>query len=338
MTAKIVTYSPSLTIPLTRACINQCLYCGYRKEGGGLIAMSTIKEIVKKAHQEKVSEILILSGEKADRTPRVRKDLDRLGMASLASWVKNVCEYLLDEGLLPHVNLGTLDAGSLSELREVSASMGLMIEGVNSKVNARIHPGKDLQERIRTIETAGELRIPFTTGILLGVGENHNDRLTSLLAIERIQKRYGHIQEVILQKYVPNSQSRLAPQEISLEEMREIVLFCKIHLPGVSMQIPPNLDPSWEEWVSLGTDDLGGIGSSKDFVNPESPWPGVDEIILKVVRAGGRVRKRLPIYSQFYWAGWYSKRVAKVLTHWIEGNNEYSYYSQRSVQGQSPLA
>lgn len=338
MTTKIVTYSPSLTIPLTRACINHCLYCGYRKEGDGLIAMSTIKNIVKKAHQEKISEILILSGEKADQTPEVCRDLDRLGMDSLVSWVKKLCDYLLDEGLLPHVNIGTLDAGSLEQLREVSASMGLMIEGVNSKANARIHPGKDLQERIRTIETAGKLRILFTTGILLGVGETQVDRLTSIIAIEEIQKRYGHIQEVILQKYVSNGKSRLAPQEVSMEEMREMISFCKIRLPGVSVQIPPNLDPYWEEWVSLGADDLGGIGSGKDFVNPESLWPEVDEITQKVARAGGRLRKRLPIYSQFYWAGWYSKKVGEVLTHWIEGNNEYSYYSQRGFQGQGPFS
>src|SRR4030067_3582272 len=103
MTTTIVPYSPSLTIPLTRACINHCLYCGYRKEGDGLLALSTIREIVEKAHQEKVSDILILSGEKADQTPKVRGDLDQLGMDSFVSWTKKVCEYLLDEGLLPHV-------------------------------------------------------------------------------------------------------------------------------------------------------------------------------------------------------------------------------------------
>jgi FO synthase subunit 1 len=338
MSSETVTYSPSLTLPLTRACINQCLYCGYRKIGDGLLALTTIHEIVKKAHQEKVSEILILSGEKADQTPEVRRDLDRLGMDSLVSWAKKICDYLLDESLLPHMNIGTLDPGSLEQLKDVSASMGLMIEGVNSKVNARINPGKDLQERIRTIEIAGKLRIPFTTGILLGVGENQRDRLMSILEIERIQREYGHIQEVILQNYVPNRQSQLTSQEVLLEEMREIILFCKIHLPGISMQIPPNLDPHWEEWVSLGVDDLGGIGSGKDFVNPERPWPKIGDIEQKVARAGRRLIKRLPIYPRFFRAGWYSERVAKVLTYWVEGNNEYSYYTQRGVQGQNPLA
>lgn len=338
MLAEIVTYSPSLTLPLTRACINRCLYCGYRAEGDGLLGLNSFQKIMKKAHQEKVSEILILSGEKADRAPRVRRDLDRLGMDSLVSWAVELCNVILNEGLLPHVNIGTLDVGSLSELREVSASMGLMIEGVNAEVNARINPGKDLRERIRTIEAAGELQIPFTTGILLGVGENQNDRLASVLEIERIQREYGHIQEVILQKYVPNKRSRLALQEVPVEEMKELILFCKVRLPGVSIQVPPNLDSHWEEWMSLGADDLGGIGSAKDFVNPERPWPKIDDIEQKVVRAGRRLRKRLPIYPRFFRAGWYSERVGKVLTEWIEGNHEYSCYTQRSIQGQNSLA
>jgi len=210
-----VTYSPNLTIPLTRSCINQCLYCGYRKEGDGLLPESAIRDVVRRAHQERVSEILILSGEKADNVPEVLRDLTRLGMESLISWTIKICRDVLDEGLLPHVNVGTMDSASLEQLKEVSASMGLMIEGVNPAVNARIHPGKNLQERIRTIETAGQLRIPFTTGILLGVGESQDDRLASILAIEEIQRKYGHIQEVILQRYVANYQSCLEPQEIS---------------------------------------------------------------------------------------------------------------------------
>jgi len=116
------------------------------------------------------------------------------------------------------------------------------------------------------------------------------------------------------------------------------VLFCKSHLPDVSIQVPPNLEPYWEGLVSLGVNDLGGIGSGKDFVNPESPWPEIDEMIQKVARAGGRLRKRLPLYPHFYRAGWYSERVAKVLIHWIKGDNEYSYYSQGGIQGQGPLA
>lgn len=327
MDAKLVTYSPSLTIPLTRACVNQCLYCGYRKEGDGLLPLSDIKKMVKKAHQEGVSEILILSGEKADKTPEVQRDLYLLGMTSFVSWTMRICEYLLDEKLLPHVNIGTLDEDSLKQLRHVSASMGLMIEGVNQKVNARIHPDKKVQGRLGMIESAGKLKIPFTTGILLGTGEEQEDRFASILAIEGIQKKYGHIQEIILQRYVPNSQSHLRPQKISFHQMEEFIQFCKSHLPNVSIQIPPNLEPNWGKLVALGVNDLGGIGSDGDLINPRNPWPEINIITTGVMRSGGILKKRLPIYPLFYRMGWYSEKVGKILKYWIEGNDEYRYYS-----------
>jgi len=322
-----VTYSPSLTLPLTRACANHCLYYGCRKDGDGLLPLRAIQGIIEKAHRDGVSEILILSGEKADTLPEVRRDLDLLGMDSFVSWTSRICERLLEENLLPHVNLGTLSLDSLGRLRDVSASMGLMIEGVNPEINARIHPGKDLMERFETIESAGQKEIPFTTGILLGIGEKQEDRLAAISEIERIHGRYGHIQEIILQRYVPNAQSQIPPQEFCLDEMKEIVRFCKARLGDVSIQIPPNLDPHWEELIDLGIDDLGGMGSGKDFVNPGSPWPEIGSIAEKVGGRGLLLKKRLPIYPYFYKPRWYSEKVGRALHHWIEGNDEYRYYS-----------
>jgi len=322
-----VTYSPSMTIPLTRSCVNRCLYCGYRKEGDGLLPERAIRELVDRAHQEGVSEILILSGEKADRTPNVKNDLERLDMDSLVSWAQKVCEDLLKERLLPHVNMGTLDGTSLGQLREVSASMGLMLEGVNLEVNARVHPGKDIRERIKTIEKAGELKIPFTTGILMGLGERQEDRLTGIRVLADIQRRYGHLQEVILQRYVVNHPSQMAAEDISLEEMKALVLLCKRCLPGVSIQVPPNLEPYWESLLAVGVTDLGGMGPGSDLVNPENPWPEVDVIADRVARMGGVLSKRMPIYRQYYEKGWFSKKVSRVLETWIEGDDEYRYYS-----------
>jgi len=323
----IVTYSPSLTVPVTRECINHCVYCGYRRDGDGLLPMDAIKKMVCKARREGVSEVLVMSGEKADKTPRVRKGLDALGMASLVSWVRNICEYLLKENLLPHINMGTLDEASLKRLSDVSASMGLMLEGVNPRVNARVHPGKDIKRRCATMEAAGRLAIPFTTGILMGVGESQNDRLESLSVIKDINEKYGHIQEVILQQYAPNSHSRILPRETSLNDMKELILFCRAYLPGVSVQVPPNLDANWEKLVTLGVDDLGGIGSEGDLINPESPWPDIPTLARVVRGSGGVLKKRLPIYPRFYRLGWYSEKVGKTLLNWIEENNDYRYYS-----------
>jgi FO synthase subunit 1 len=320
VTPNIVTYSPSRTLPLTRACINRCLYCGYRKEGEGLLSENALRDIVKRARKEGASEILILSGEKADRTPEVQRDLARLDMSSLVSRAKEVCEEVLEEGLLPHVNVGTLDAESLEQLKSVSASMGLMLEGINPGVNAHIHRGKNIQERIEMIEKAGELKIPFTTGILMGVGERQEDRLGALEVLADIQRKYGHLQEV------------------SFEEMKEIVLFCKTHLSGVSIQVPPNLEPHWEALLASGVNDLGGIGPGADLVNPERPWPEVEVIAGKVARSGGILKKRLPIYLPYYEKGWFSEKLGRVLETWINGNDEYSYYFQRSADGQKALS
>jgi 7,8-didemethyl-8-hydroxy-5-deazariboflavin synthase CofG subunit len=333
-----VTYSPSLTLPLTRACINRCLYCGYREEGDGLLPERAIRKLVERAHHEGISEILVLSGEKADRTPKVQRDLERLGMVCLVSWAQKICEDLLKERLLPHVNIGTLEGDSLERLRDVSASMGLMLEGMNPEVNAHVHRGKDIQERIKMIERAGELKIPFTTGILMGVGERQEDRVSALRVLANIQRKSGHLQEVILQRYAVNPQSQIAPQEISFEEMKEIILFCKTHLPGVSIQVPPNLEPYWEALLAVGVNDLGGMGPGLDLVNPESPWPGVEVLADRVARRGGVLKKRLPIYLQYYEKGWFSEKLGRVLETWIEGDDGYSYYSQRSVPGEKTLS
>ena len=331
MKVKTITYSPSLTIPLTRACINQCLYCGYRRSGEGLYPVSAINKIIEKAYNEGIPEILILAGEKADKIHEVRNDLDLLGMNSFVSWTKNVCEYLLYNNLLPHVNIGPLNIESLRKLKGLVASMGLMIEGINPVLNAKIHPGKNLQERFKTIDAAGKLKIPFTTGILIGTGEKQRDRLASILAVSQIQKNYGHIQEFIIQKYVTNEFSCLPSCKISFDEMIEIIDFCKKHLPNVYLQVPPNIEKKWEKLLRLGIDDLGGLGNGVDLINPEKPWPDVQIISNKLKKLGLLLKKRLPIYPMFYFKGWYSKRVGKVVSYWIEKENEYKYYSDPSI-------
>ena len=338
MASRIITYCPSATLPLTRSCVNRCLYCGYRKDNDGIISFRAIRKIVEKAHQEGILEILVLSGERADEVSCVREDLDRLGMDSFVSWAVSVCEYLLTESLLPHVNIGTLDITSLKRLRNVSASMGLMIEGVNPRVNALIHPGKDLQKRFETLESAGRLKIPFTTGMLMGTGENQQDRIDCIRAIERIHNKYGHIQEIILQKYIPNHRSQLPPKRVSLSEMKELVCFSKYRLPEVSIQIPPNIDQNWTKLVAFGVDDLGGIGNGVDVINPGNPWPDINTLEQDAVEAGAILKKRLSIYHRFYRLGWYAERIENVLTGLIEGKDEYAYYSQRGGSRQRSLS
>ena len=323
---RLVTYSPSTTIALTRACANRCRYCGFREDGDGLFPFAEIQTIATRARNESVSEILLMSGENADHVPAVKDALKALGVTSMVQWTRKVADYLLGLDLLPHINIGLLDYTGLQELKEVSASMGLMMEGDYGSLGAAVHPQKSFEWRLQNLEWAGQLQIPFTTGILMGLGEKQEDRIRSIQAIISCGKTYGHLQEIILQNYVPNRRSHIPAQEILPGELKELIDMAKEELPEVSLQIPPNLNSSWADILDLGFDDLGGISKETDLVNREYPWPSVAEITDILRQYGCLLRKRLPIYARYYQQGWYSPKVGQVIDKWIQHDNEYQYY------------
>jgi len=324
-----ITYSLSTTIALTHACFNRCLYCNFRKEGGGLLQFEEIRKTAEWARKDKRSEVLVISGENADQVVSVRRDLRLLGLDSMVQWTKRVCEYILEQDLLPHVNIGVLDFSGLNELKEVSASMGLMMEGDYGSLGYRIHPQKSFSMRIQNLEWAGLLKIPFTTGILFGLGETQEDRIRSLQAIINCYRTYRHVQEIILQNFVPNRSNSCIPiREVSKEEIKEMIELCKEEMPDVSLQVPPNLNSKWRELLDLGINDLGGISENGDLVNPENPWPSIREIVRILNDKNYHLKKRLPIYPNYYQRGWYSKEVGRVIEKWIRSGNEYQYYTQ----------
>jgi len=324
---KVITYSPSTTVALTHACANHCLYCGFREDEASLLQFEEIQTIATHARNEGTPEILVMSGENADRVPSVKSALQSLGLASMVQWTKKVCDYLLGLNLLPHINIGVLDYTSLKELKEVSASMGLMMEGDYGNLGVTIHPQKNFSRRLQHLEWAGQLKIPFTTGILMGLGESQKDRIRSIQAIISCGKTYGHVQEIILQNYVPNRGSCVLAREISTGELKEIIDLAKEELPEVSLQIPPNLNSNWPDLLSLGFNDLGGI-SETDLVNSENPWPPIEKMTKILKEKKYHLRKRLPIYPKYYQRGWYSKRVGQVIEKWIQSDDEYQYYTQ----------
>jgi FO synthase subunit 1 len=245
----------------------------------------------------------------------------------MVQWTKRVCDYLLGLGLLPHINIGLLDFASLRYLKEVSASMGLMIEGDYGKLSNRIQPQKNFQERLKNLEWAGKLQIPFTTGILMGLGESQRDRIRSIEAILACAKAYGHVQEIILQNYALNLNSTIPACGIPHGELKELITLCKDEAPEISIQIPPNLYPDWPNLLALGVNDLGGI-SQQDVVNSQSPWPPISEIAGILEKKKYTLRKRLPLYVGYYRRGWYSERVGAVIEKWIQAEDEYRYYAQ----------
>jgi FO synthase subunit 1 len=219
---------------------------------------------------------------------------------------------------LPHCNLGVLTRDDLKELKDVNVSMGLMLE-TTAELEAHSHsPGKDPAARLQMIEEAGELKIPFTTGLLIGIGESEEDRIHSLEAIRAVHERYKHIQEVILQPFLPKPATAMenanSPQ---FDAMKETVRAARSILPEeIAIQVPPNLT-SPKELIELGASDLGGISERTiDYINPEAPWPTEEELRTRI--APYELRERLPIYPRYIKKGWYSDELKPLIERYAD--------------------
>jgi FO synthase len=226
----------------------------------------------------------------------------------MISYLRAMCELVLDQtGLLPHANPGILTREELAELREVNASMGLMLESVSARLTAPGGPhwkcaGKMPSARLDTIAYAGEMRVPFTTGLLIGIGETPQERVDSLLAIKELDARHGHIQEVIIQNLrVKQDTAMRGWQEPSVLDMARTIAVARLLLPAMNIQAPPNLTPeAYQFYLLAGINDWGGISPvTADLINPEAPWPSIAELKAATEKAGFMLRERLAIYPEY---------------------------------------
>jgi len=311
---EIVTFSRNIFIPLTRTCRNSCAYCGFRKNDYRIMTPQDVKTLLSRA--KNAVEALFTFGEKPDVYPQFRRNLRKLGYTSFIEYVRDMNKLAVSMGFLPHTNAGVLDYGELRTLKPYNASMGLMLEqAVELECHAN-SPGKKPEVRIKTIKNAGKLQIPFTTGILIGIGESKYDRAYSLEVIADIHKNYGHIQEVIIQNFTPKPNTPMENwKPPSLEEMVETVKIAKDILPSdVTIQVPPNLVKDLTPLLKAGARDLGGISEvTPDFINPEHPWPSIEELRNVVEKNGFFLKERLPIYPKFIMLGWFSDEIAEVV-------------------------
>ena len=296
--ARVLTYSPAYTVDVTYRCAKRCGYCVYRTDEGGLVAWETIDAQLDEAASLGAREILVMSGEE----PWLLRDLGLRDEADYVDRVVEVCRRALGRGLLPHTNIGLLTAESLERLRMVNVSMGLMLESGTDDLRAHAHGGgKRVADRLRHIEDAGRLRIPFTTGILVGIGESRDHREHALRLIAGVAATYGHIQEVIVQNFVPKPGTPMAEfPGATLEEMRDTVRMARDLLPAaVTIQVSPNLlDSSWLALVEDGARDLGGVSANGDSVSPEKRWEPVALMSERAAGIGFRLVERLPVYPE----------------------------------------
>ena len=308
-----ITYSRKVFLPLTNLCRDYCGYCTFRRDatdpGAHTMTPDEVLATVRAGEKLGCTEALFSLGDKPELVfPAMRQTLKRLGYKSTLQYLEAMCELVLREStLLPHPNPGVMSKEWLRRLSAVSPSMGLMLETTSTALlgpgaahdNA---PDKVPARRLHTIEEAGHLKIPFTTGLLIGIGETPAERVDTLLAIRELHRRYGHIQEVIVQNF------RVKPDipmrdwsEPGRGEMLRCVAIARLLMPEVNIQAPPNLSaPYYDDLLDAGINDWGGVSPlTPDFINPEKPWPHLEQLRWRTDAKGFKLRQRLPVYPEF---------------------------------------
>jgi len=310
----IVTYSRKVFIPLTRLCRDVCHYCTFatvpRHLPAAYMSADEAVEIARQGAAMGCKEALFTLGERPElRHAAAREALAEMGFATTLEYVAHVAERVLAEtGLLPHINAGCMTPGEVAMLRPVSASMGIMLESASARLceKGQVHygsPDKQPAVRLETIREAGRQNVPFTTGILIGIGETRQERLESLLAIRDLHREYGHIQEVIVQNFVPKADTKMAAVEPpGVDELRWSIAMARIVFgPDMSIQAPPNLSPGQlAPLLDAGINDWGGVSPlTPDHVNPESPWPQLAALAQETAVGGKLLQERLTIYPAY---------------------------------------
>ena len=343
-----VTFSRNYTLSLSRTCQCYCKYCAFATHRAHIHDPDEVERRLDEAVRRNAKELLVLTGERPEVNPEVAARLRDWGHDDFTSYVVWACQRGIERGLLPHTNLGVLSREDLERVREVTASQGLMLESINPDlVVHQGSPTKHPARRLETIRLAGDLRIPFTTGILVGIGESEEERVGALEAIAAVHAEYGHIQEVILQNFVPHPRyygaevaeiADAASRErwtngktvgselplpdwagpVSVDEMKRLIAECRRLMPDVGVQVPPNLADWWPELVEAGATDLGGLSANGDHISPEEPFPSPHQVRKELAPRGYALTERLCAYPQYLDPEWMEQGVLDLvkLKYW----------------------
>ncbi len=304
----VVTYSPKVFIPLTKLCRDRCGYCTFAQAPAHVaspyLSLDEVMAVAQAGRDAGCTEALFTLGERPElRYDEAARWLAARGYRSTVDYVASAAQMVLEStGLLPHANAGALYRHELEQLREVSASQGMMLESLADLPAHRLAPDKTPERRLGTLRLAGELKIPFTTGLLVGIGESRQDRLETLVAIAAAHEEFGHVQEVIIQNFLPKARTAMANHPAaSDEEFHWTIAAARLVLPeAVHLQAPPNLSEDPTRLLDFGIDDFGGISPvTADHVNPERAWPAIDTLAEETSRRGFHLAPRLTVYPEF---------------------------------------
>ena len=329
-----VRFARNVFVPLTNLCRDRCAYCTFAKQPGDPAAKTytteEVLEAVRGALSAGCTEALFCLGDKPEKAYRSHREwLGARGFASTAEYLVVACRLAFEAGIFPHTNAGILSSAQMAALRPWNASLGLMLETVSERLRGRgmphwIAPDKEPAVRLRMHEEAGELRIPFTSGLLLGIGENAEERVDTLLAIRDLADRHGHIQETIVQPFHPKRDTPMrGVRPLGNDEVAGWVALARLVLgPGANVQAPPNLAPeALESLARSGLNDWGGVSPvTVDFINPEAPWPALRELRRRTESTGQRLVERLPVHPEYLLSdpGWLDPPVRRAALRLVD--------------------
>lgn len=309
-----ITYSRKVFINLVNLCRDTCSYCTYKRDpsdkSASMMTPQQVLTIAEAGKRVRCTEALFVTGERPEqRYSQAREWLMSVGgYSSTVEYIREMSELVLQKtGLLPHTNAGSLTKKEMSTLKDTNISLGTMLESSSERLMAKgmpheMAPSKNPKVRLRTLQNAGELKIPTTTGLLVGIGESPEELIDSLFVIKAIHRKYGHIQEIIMQNFAPKPDTAMAKfLPPSHDYFLRSVALARIILPEMNIQVPPNLTPNiFEKYVDAGINDWGGISPlTVDYVNPEFPWPSIESVKCITRSKGYDFRARLPIYPEF---------------------------------------
>jgi 7,8-didemethyl-8-hydroxy-5-deazariboflavin synthase CofG subunit len=309
----IVTYSRKVFIPLTNLCRDTCSYCTYKKEpsdpSATMMKPEQVLDLAEKGRKAKCTEALFMTGERPEQKyDEAKRWLKSMGYATTTEYIIHMSELVLKKtGLLPHTNPGNMTRDEMIQLKHVNPSLGMMLENVSERLCSHgmpheLAPSKHPRIRLKTLEMAGELKIPFTTGLLVGIGETSEELVDSLFAIKQLHEKYRHIQEIIIQNFSPKPDTPMGffPTP-AVNYMLRTIAIARIIMPEMNIQVPPNLNPDhYSKYLNAGINDWGGISPvTIDHVNPEFPWPRIDDVKHASEKKGFKFRARLPVYPEY---------------------------------------
>ena len=340
---RTVTYSRKVFIPLTTLCRDRCTYCTFAKPpgaGGEYLTPDDVLAIARAGESHHCTEALFTLGDRPEeRWPQARRFLADQGCATTLDYVRRMTERVVSEtALFPHANPGLMDAAVQRGLRRSNPSLGLMLENISPRM---MEPGmphhdcpdKDPGRRMETIEASGDSRVPFTTGILVGIGETGREVVDSLFALDEVQQRLGSIQEVIVQNFRAKADTRKRRDaEPTVQYVARIVAVARWILGArMNLQVPPNLTDDFGVYLDAGINDWGGVSPvTIDWVNPEAPWPQLERLEAVTRSAGFRLEPRLPVYPEYIDETWID---AGLLPKVLDATDDDGYVRAGRMEG-----